>query len=182
MFTSSLGRMAALLFVLSMVCSAAAGTEEPSGFSTKWLLSGRSARAVGARPAGGTYGGVCDVGLKHRIATDVYPRTIYYSGGARCVSGGQPAVVFQDAQVVLLKMPNSNLVDRGNRVREYTDWSISKGAYPGAEKGERYRVVLDVELQTPDGSPWANFGGDDCKGAGTPVVRCHVVGKVFKVT
>lgn len=182
MFTLSLGRLAALLFVLPLVGSAGAGAEESSGSSTKWLLSSRSGSAGRAQQAGGTYGGVCDVGLKHRIATDVYPRTIYYSGGARCVSGGEPAVVFQDAQVVLLKMPNSNLVDRGNRVRQYTDWSISKGAYPGAEKGERYRVVLDVALQTSDGSAWANFGGDDCKGAGTPVVRCHVVGKVFKVT
>ncbi len=90
-------------------------------------------------------------------------------------------VVFQDAQVFLYKLPNNNLIDRGNRVREYTDWSISQGAYPGAEKTERYRLVLDVELQTPDGSPWAEFGSDDCEGEGTPVVRCHV-SKTFKVT
>jgi len=132
--------------------------------------------------AGSTYGGVCSVGVNHRIAKDVYPRTIYFSGGARCTSGDKPAVVFQDAQAVLWKLPNDNLVSRGNRVREYTDWSISEGAYPGAEKTERYRVVLDVELQTPDGSPWADFGEDDCTGEGTPVVRCHVVGNPFRVS
>src|SRR5581483_1473018 len=47
--------------------------------------------------AGSTYGGVCSVGVNHRIAKDVYPRTIYFSGGARCTSGDKPAVVFQDA-------------------------------------------------------------------------------------
>lgn len=41
-----------------------------------------------------SYGGTCNVGLKHKIAKDVYPRTIYYSGGARCSDE-----VFQDAQV-----------------------------------------------------------------------------------
>jgi hypothetical protein len=135
----------------------------------------------GPAAAQASYGGTCNVGVKHRIAKDVYPRTIYYSGGARCVSGGQPAVVFQDAQTYLYKLPNNNLVDRGDRVRGYTDWSISKGAYPGAEKTERYRLVLDVELKTPDGSPWAEFGSDDCEGEGTPVVRCHV-SKTFKVS
>jgi hypothetical protein len=128
-----------------------------------------------------SYGGTCNVGVKHRIARDVYPRTIYYSGGARCVSSGQPAVVFQDAQTYLYKLPNNNLVDRGDRVRGYTDWSISNGAYPGAETTERYRLVLDIELQTPDGSPWAEFGSDDCEGEGTPVVRCYV-SKTFRVS
>lgn len=123
-----------------------------------------------------SYGGTCNVGLKHKIAKDVYPRTIYYSGGARCSD-----VVFQDAQVFLYKLPNNNLVDGGNRVREYTDWSISKGAFPGALKTERYRVAVSVELQTPDGSPWAEFGSDDCQGEGTPVVRCYA-SKTFKVT
>lgn len=99
---------------------------------------------------------------------------LYYSGGARCSDE-----VFQDAQVFLYKLPDSNLVDRGNRVREYTDWSISTGAYPGAEKTERYRIAVTVELQTPDG--WAEVGSDDCEGKGTPVVRCYT-SKTFKVT
>jgi hypothetical protein len=135
----------------------------------------------GGAGAQGSYGGTCSVGVKHRIARDVYPRTIYYSGGARCVSNGQPAVVFQDAQTFLYQLPDNNLVDRGTRVREYTDWSISNGAYPGAETGQRYRLVLNVELQTPDGSPWAEVGSDDCEGDGTPVVRCYV-SKTFRVT
>ncbi len=146
------------------------------------LLAWPAVTSEAAGAAGRSYGGTCQVGVTHSIAKDVYPRTIYFDGGAKCDSLGKPAVVFQDAQSYLWTAYNHATVSRGDRFRGYTDWSHSRGAYPGADKGQKYLVVVDVELQTPDGSNWANFAGDDCTGQGTPVMRCHVVGKTFTVS
>lgn len=102
-----------------------------------------------------TFGGVCVLGQRNRVTGDTYPKNIYFAGGARCTSGGQPVDVFQEGRVTLYKSVRESYLAEGNEIFGLQDWSVSKGNYSGGSQDLRFTNNLDLRLTTPDGKPCA---------------------------
>jgi len=105
--------------------------------------------------ANGDFGGVCVLGQTNRVSGNSYPKSVEFSGGARCSSEGQPVAAYQEGKATLYKGVRDSYLGEGNEVFGLQDWSVSRGTYGGGTRDLRYTNNLILRLTTPDGKPWA---------------------------